>query len=48
MTIYKVKKAFAHYEVGAVIQLSAADAEKYKDFIEAVKSDKKAPNGSVK
>jgi hypothetical protein len=49
MGIYKVKKAFGHYEAGATIQLSSADAEKYKDFLEPVKTDnKKASNGSVK
>lgn len=42
MGIYRVKKAFSQYSVGATIQLSDADAEKYKDFIEAVKDNKKA------
>jgi len=46
MGIYKVKKAFGHYAEGAIIQLSAADAEKYKEFIEAV--NKKAASGSAK
>jgi len=49
MNIYKVKKAFGHYEAGATIQLSAAEAEKFKEFLEPVKADnKKAGNGSVK
>ena len=49
MGIYKVKKPFGHYEAGATIQLSASDAEKYKDFVEPVKPDnKKAQPGSVK
>jgi len=42
MGIYKVKKAFGHYSVGSIVQLSDGDAEKYKDFIEAVKDNKKA------
>jgi len=48
MGIYRVKKAFGHYAVGAVIQLSDGDAEKHKEFLEAVKDNKKAVSGGSK
>ncbi|MDD2772756.1 MAG: hypothetical protein PHP45_03560 [Elusimicrobiales bacterium] len=47
MGIYIVKKPFAHYDAGATVQLSAADAEKYKAFIEPAKiGNKKTPAGN--
>jgi len=45
--LYRVKKPFGGYAEGAVIQLTDADAERHKDFLEPLKKDKKAdaPNG---
>jgi len=45
--LYRVKKPFGGYAEGAVVQLSEADAERHKDFIEPFRKDKKAdtPNG---
>ena len=45
--LYRVKKPFGGYMEGAVVQLSDADAERHKDYLEPFKRDKKAdaPNG---
>ncbi|MFA5162096.1 MAG: hypothetical protein WC421_07605 [Elusimicrobiales bacterium] len=40
--LYRVKKPFGGYAEGAVIQLSDADAERHKEYLEPFKRDRKA------
>ena len=46
--LYRVKKPFGGYAEGAVIQLSDADAERHKDYLEPLKKDKKADAPNAK
>lgn len=48
LILCKVKKAFSLYKPGDLVKFSAEDLKKFKDNVELVQDNKKAPKGSIK